>query len=149
MDTASLELVRAELAHTYGSYAAALEARDAAALAAHYSEDAVILVPGCELIDGHAAVRAYCEGLCALPYRFKLSGFSLEHLLLDGDYAIEISRYAAVSTPLERGLERAANAKALLVWRRSPDRWLIVREMFSDVRAQAKSARCALAESPG
>jgi uncharacterized protein (TIGR02246 family) len=134
METAPTEIVRAELAQTYASYAGALEAREASALAAHYSDDAVILVPGSDLIAGSEAVRAYCEGLCALPYRFRLSGFSLEHLLLDGDYAIEVSRYSTISTTLERGLERVARSKALLVWRRMQGRWAIVREMYSEVR---------------
>lgn len=126
--------VRTAIAHRYKSYAQALEARDAAALAAHYSEDAVVLVPGADLIAGAEAVRAYCEGLCAVPYRFHLTGFTLEHLLVNGVYAIEVSRYAAASAPLERGSASVNFTKSLLVWRKTGEHWLIAREMYSDVR---------------
>lgn len=136
METSARELaVRTDIAQMYRSYAQALEARDAPTLAAHYSDDAVVLVPGVDLIAGAQAVRAYCEGLCSLPYRFRLNGFTLEHLLVDGVYAIEVSRYAAVTTPLQREGGTVRQTKSLLVWRKAGEKWLIVREMYSDVRA--------------
>jgi uncharacterized protein (TIGR02246 family) len=126
---------RAQVAAAYREYAAALARHDAAALAAHYDDDAVILAPGAKPIAGAAAVRAYCEGICALPYDFDVRGFTIEHVLVAGDYVIEVSCFTSTSCPMRDPDARAATIlKALMVWRNRGGRWLIVRDMYSDIR---------------
>lgn len=137
METTALdEAVRREIAAAYGEYAAALARHDAAALAGMYDDDAVILAPGAMPVVGAAAIRAYCEGICALPYEFEVSGFTIEHLLVAGDYAIEISRFTSTNAPLDDPAHRVVTlSKNLVVWRRRAGRWIIARDMYSDIRA--------------
>ncbi len=135
MEIALDESLRRQIGETYNEYAAALARHDAAALAAFYDDDAVILAPGAKPVTGASAIRAYCEGICALPYDFELGGFSVEHVLTAGDYVIETSCFTSASAPLADPAARLVTfAKSLVVWRSSADRWLIAREMFSDIR---------------
>lgn len=133
--TAPDESIRGQIRRAYDRYAGALARHDAAALAAAYDEDAVILSPGAEPVAGAGAIRAYCEGICALPYDFQLSGFTVEHLLVTGEYVIEISRFVSTSSPLDDPAAKAMTAaKNLVVWRNRGGRWLIARDMYSDIR---------------
>jgi len=135
-----IELVRRELRETYANYARALAERDAAALAKHYASDAVLLPPGGKPIGGADRVRTYCVGLCALPYTFEIAGFTLEEVLLAPPYAIEFSRFSGKAHDLQRGGTQIYFAKALVVWRYDGDRWLIVRDMYNDLREMVPSA---------
>lgn len=127
--------LRAEIAAAYGEYAMALAQHDAVALAALYEHDAVILIPGAKPVCGHDAIRAYCQGLCALPYDFERTGFTIEHMLTAGDYVIEISSFTSSHAPVGDPQNRATTyAKTLMVWRNARGRWRIAREMYSDVR---------------
>lgn len=131
----SEEDARRQIATAYKAYADALARHDAAALAALYDEDAVILAPGARPVSGKGAIRAYCEGLCALPYDFDMSGFTIEHVLIVGDCLIETSRFITANAPLGDSDARAAKqSKNLIVWRNRGGRWLIAREMYSDIR---------------
>lgn len=127
--------VREEIEEAYARYADALARHDSAALASFYDEDAVLLAPGAAPVAGAEAIRAYCDGLCALPYNFELSGFSIEHLLLAGEYIIECSRFLSSSWPPgEPQFAVSTPTKNLVVWRRRGATWLIVRDMYSDVK---------------
>jgi uncharacterized protein (TIGR02246 family) len=129
------ETARAQIAKAYQEYARALARHDAAALAALYDADAVILAPGAQPVSGTEAIRAYCEGICALPYDFDMSGFTIEHVLAVGDCFIETSRFTTANAPLDDGDARAVKqSKNLVVWRNRGGRWLIAREMYSDIR---------------
>lgn len=137
--TDNIDGIRAELREAYASYARALAGRDARALAAHYDDDAVILAPGGVPIAGAQAVRAYCEGVCAMPYRFEVDGFTIEHVLAEGPFVVEISRFAGAAHDLERGGSYSYRAKNLVVWRKRDDRWLILRDMYNEIRDDAPS----------
>jgi uncharacterized protein (TIGR02246 family) len=129
------ELVRRQISAAYEQYAAALAGHDAAALAGLYDQDAVILPPGSLPVAGAAAIRAYCEGICALPYDFRVSGFTIEHAIVAGEYVIEVSRFISVSVPRDDSASRSVmQLKNLVVWRKRAGRWLIARDMYSDIR---------------
>lgn len=129
------EAVRGQIAAAYREYAVALARHDAGALASLYDDDAVIMAPGAQPVSGTGAIKAYCEGLCALPYDFELSGFTIEHALVVGEYVIETSRFTTANAPLNECDERAfKQSKNLVVWRNRGGRWLIAREMYSDIR---------------
>lgn len=132
-----IDTIRAELRDAYAAFARALAERDAGSLAAHYDDDAVILAPGGVPVAGAAAVQAYWEGLCAMPYRFEVAGFTVEHILAEGPYVVEISRFRGTAHDLERGGSYTYDAKNLVVWRKRAGRWLIVRDMYNDMRGSA------------
>jgi len=133
----NIDGIRAELRDAYASFARALAGRDAGALAAHYDDDAVILAPGGVPVAGTRAIRAYWEGLCAMPYRFEVNGFTIEHVLAEGPYAVEISRFAGAAHDLDRGGSYTYRAKNLVVWRKREGRWLMVRDMYNEIRDDA------------
>lgn len=129
------EATRRQIAAAYEKYAVALARHDAAALAALYDTDAVILAPGAQPVSGAAAIRAYCEGLCAIPYDFDMSGFTIEHVIVVGDCLIETSRFLSANAPLDDADARVVKrSKNLVVWRNRGGEWLIAREMYSDIR---------------
>lgn len=129
METASqVQLMRRRIGAAYAQYAQALGRHDASALAALYDEDAVILTPGSSPVVGMAAIRAYCEGLCAVPYDFKISGFTIEHMIVSGEYVIEISCFTNASAPRDDSESHiVTRSKNLMVWRNRLGKWLIVR----------------------
>ena len=122
------------IATAYQTFAQAFRDRDPVALAAHYDDDAVILAPGERAVSGKAAVRKYCEQVCALPYRFDVRGFTIEHVLLAGDYAIESSEFGGVANSLGDGTASEYRAKNLVVWRNAGGSWKIVRDMWNDLK---------------
>ena len=135
MGIAADELLRDQIRSAYREYAAALARHDAGSLAAMYDDDAVILAPGAPPIAGRDAIRAYCEGICALPYQLALSGFTIENLLRAGDCVIEVSRFTSASTCYsDSDVPVVKKSKNLVVWRNRGGRWLIARDMYSDVR---------------
>jgi len=135
-----LEAVKDELRLEHARYATALSERNASALAAHYASDAVLLPPGGQPISGPGSIRTHCAGICALPYRFEIGGFTLEAVLLAPPYAIEVSRFTGKAHDIERGGTQTYFAKHLVVWRKNGERWLIVRDMYNDIRDAAEDA---------
>jgi uncharacterized protein (TIGR02246 family) len=108
----------------------AVNARDFAAWAATYAEDAAMLPPNAEAVQGRAAIQAWAE---AFP---PVSDFRLQQLDLDGrgDLAYVRGTYSMVITP--PGAAPATDrGKYLEIWRKQSDgSWKIARDMFnSDV----------------
>jgi uncharacterized protein (TIGR02246 family) len=118
-----------EIAETRAAFVAALTARDATAASAVYAEDARLLAPSAELMQGRDAVEAFWRaGLDA-----GIAGVELETLALrwDEHIAYEIGRYELRLEPAEGGTV-TDRGKYLLVHERQADggwRWAV--EMFN------------------
>ncbi len=102
----------------------AVAAGDADAIAALYTESAIILPPGSPPIQGRAAIREYMAGLVAAG----VDGVDIE--------TVEVVRFDDVA--IERaditvrvGGQVVEHGKSLVVWRLVGDEWLYVRDMWS------------------
>jgi uncharacterized protein (TIGR02246 family) len=124
---------------TRARFLAALQRGDAEAAAAVYAEDARLLPPSAELMEGRAAIEAFWRaGLEAGISRVELETLELERQ--DG-LAYEIGRYALRLDP-EDGVVVVDRGKYVLVHARQEDgswRWAV--EMFNPDRQPERSNR--------
>lgn len=105
------------------SYAEAVLVSDWAAVASHYTEDAVRLPPNALLIEGRAAIQAAYEGL---PRTF--TEFSSTPLEIDGRGDLAYARGTATLTFAVEGVPEPVSdtVKYLEILRKQPDgAWLI------------------------
>ena len=89
--------VRAHIDAGTVKWVAAFNAGDGAAVAALYSEDAVLLPPGGERVDGRAAIQTFWQGAID-------SGLKAEFL-----HAVEVEARASPMRPSPKMLENLAN----------------------------------------
>jgi uncharacterized protein (TIGR02246 family) len=107
----------------------ALDARDADAAAGLYHDDAVLLPPGGDAIEGAAAIRGFIEAyLEILIAKDELRTTEAAAL---GDGAFEIGTYHG--THRIEGRTIPDRGKYLRIWKQDADgSWKIHREMFND-----------------
>jgi len=100
----------------------AVAAGQAEAAAALYSDDACILAPGGQLLDGRDAIagffrQARADGVARLV-------LDSEHLDTVGDQAAEVGRYSLLR---ETG-QQLDTGRYLVVWKRRGGHWLLYRD---------------------
>jgi ketosteroid isomerase-like protein len=97
---------------------------DAAALAGHYAEDAMVLPPNAEIVKGRAAIQAFWQSNVET---MKHLGLTTTEVHSGGDYAYEVGTYEIGTAPdavVDRG-------KFMVVWKKAGGKWWIYRDMFS------------------
>ena len=111
------------------TFAAAYNKGDAAAVAALYAEDAVVLPPDAARANGRAEIESFWKGTIA-------AGVSdLELKTLDvteaGDFAFETGE-ANLSVPAAGGGKAPASIKYVVVWKKSGDgAWQLLRDIWN------------------
>jgi uncharacterized protein (TIGR02246 family) len=116
VDTAA---VRATLRRTSDSIGAAFRRGDAAAVAAAYTEDAVLLMSGAEPLRGRAQIQAALTGMLGGMRVVEAAQEPVE-VRVWGDEAYEWGNSRYVFAPPGQPQVRDAG-KYLIVWRRQPD----------------------------
>lgn len=102
---------------------------DAAALAAYYSEDTIVMYPNMDLVRGRKAVNESLEA------GFKMLGYKeMEFTTVDvvslGDYATEWGRYSYTAQPKgQKPIED--KGKYITMWKRTPQGWKIHWDIFN------------------
>jgi len=121
-DRAAIEALNAR-------WVAAYEAGDYAAIPALYTEDALIMPRGRPAIEGRAALAERLGGLAA--GRGVDIGFEVRELVVEGDLAWLVSRFAVTYTPPgEQGAAVTEHGRSLIIYRRGADgEWRIHRDM--------------------
>ena len=107
-------------------WAAAFNAGNAANIAALYADDAKLLPPGGETIEGIEAIGAFWEGFIveAEGASVSLEGVELYNL---GDVALDIGAFTvtgADGSHLDHG-------KYMIIWTRGEDGWKMARDMWN------------------
>jgi uncharacterized protein (TIGR02246 family) len=127
-------VVEDQISATRSTFVEALERGDAEAAAAVYSDDARLLAPSAELLEGRAAICAFWRaGLDAGVSHVELDPVQLERV--DG-LAYEIGRYALLLEP-PGGATVVDRGKYVLVHALQRDgSWRRAVEMFSPDRSQ-------------
>jgi uncharacterized protein (TIGR02246 family) len=134
--TPALADAKKEIAAANQKLQEAMAKKDAAAVAALYTEDALLLAPGGEPMSGRAAVQAMYEKLAPHIKSFQAK---TEELHVAGGWAWERSSYTADFGPAQE------HGKSLTVWKKSGKQWLIHRDMFSANHPPPKAAEAAAA----
>ena len=102
---------------------------DGNTLAAMYTEDAVLLPPGGERVEGIAAIGKFWQQ--AMDSGLKLESLDVDEVTEDGDQAVDIGRLT-ITAPDGSGGTTTINAKYIVIWKRGADGvWLMHRDMWN------------------
>ena len=98
---------------------------DAKALAALYTEKGQVLAPGADVIEGHAAIASFWQGV----FTAGIVNILLETIELTSldNIAIEVGRFTLLSgteEPVDRG-------KYMVVWSKDDGSWKLHRDIFN------------------
>jgi ketosteroid isomerase-like protein len=106
-------------------FADAVSRGDAAALGTMYTDDAQVMPPNADIIQGPAAIQAMWKSLMDVG----LKGMDIDTLEVDdlGDTAIEVARFALYG-PDRQVLDRG---KYIVVWKRKGSEWKLHRDIFN------------------
>ena len=117
-------LARIGIERANGRFEQAVAAKDADAIAALYTANAVILPPDSPPIAGRAAIRTYMAGLVASG----VDGVDIEtvEVVRFDDMAVERS-----DLTIRAGGQVVGQGKAMVMWRLVDGAWLYARDMWS------------------
>lgn len=117
---------RSYIASLGQQFAAAFKERDASALADFYTDDALVLPPNAELVQGREAVRGLWEHI----FQLGVAEVRLDTIDVDeqGDVAIETGR----ATLFDGAGAVVDEGKYLVVWRK--DTWKMCRDIWNSSR---------------
>lgn len=112
-----------EISRLGGELAAAINARDAAAAAALYTEDGAVMAPGAPRCDGTDGIKSYWQaGIDGGLTNVALTTLEVEQ---HGDTATEVGSLTA------RMGEAALVGKYVVIWKKSADDWKLHYDIFN------------------
>ncbi|HET9263878.1 MAG TPA: SgcJ/EcaC family oxidoreductase [Vicinamibacterales bacterium] len=116
--------VRSQIEAGNREFMAAFAKRDAAAVAALYTDGGQLLPPNSEVVRGHEAIREFWQGAMTRG----LTGATLETVDVDasGETAVEVGRYR-----LTAGDAEADHGKYIVVWKNVDGRWKLHRDIWN------------------
>ena len=125
-----VEEAKAGIAKANAKWEAAAKAGDGAAIAALYTNDAIILPPGRPLVTGRASAEQFFGGM--LKSGVKSIGLHTDNVERAGDYAIETGT-ATITVQPEGKEAQTSNGKYVVVWKRQSDgSWQLHRDIWND-----------------
>jgi uncharacterized protein (TIGR02246 family) len=102
-----------------------LLAGDAAGIAALYAEDAQLLPPNMEAVNGRASIQQFWQG--AIDAGMKHGKLELVELFGEGDTRTEVGRYV-ISDSNGKTVE---TGKYTVIWKKVKGRWSLYRDMWN------------------
>lgn len=108
----------------------AMNAKDAAAAAAVYSNDAVVMPPNSPLLVGNAAVREYLDAFAKTPQLAITGEATSVNFSDDGTVAYETGKYSSTFAD-DKGKTIKDDGKYLLVLKKVDGKWKVVAEAFN------------------
>ena len=106
----------------------ALNGGDASGVARHYTEDARLLPPNADILQGRAAVEEFFSALTGMGASLALTLVGTHEA---PELCVEVGRYELAFRP-PGGEPATDSGKFLVVWTRAPDgAWLIAEDMFN------------------
>lgn len=108
------------------AWMAGWNAGDAAAIAALYAEDAVIMAPGAEPAKGRAAIEELLNGALEAAAGSKMEIKTTEVMESDG-MAVEVGTFAETGAD---GSHRD-HGKFIAVWKNVGGKWMLVRDIWN------------------
>jgi len=113
------------------NWATAWNAADAAALAALYAEDAIVMAPGEEPAQGAAAIeKHFLRGLEASPG--SLNKIETLEVMASGDWAVEVGRFVVDS---KEG-KHLDHGRYVAVWKKVDGNWMLYRDIWNSSMPQ-------------
>lgn len=121
---AGAEPVREAVEAGNRAFAAAFGTGDAAAVAALYTEEAVLVPPGAPLVTGRPAIAAFWQG--AMDAGTKAVALTTAEVESAGDLAYELG-----TAKLSAGDGSVSEARYIVVWKRVAGRWYLHRDVWN------------------
>jgi ketosteroid isomerase-like protein len=117
--------VTADIAAANDAFMTAFTAGDGAGLAALYTEDARLLPPGADPVDGQAAIGGFWQSVID-------SGVAEAKLMIDevenfGDTACEVSHYAMY----DADGNVVGEGRYIVIWKRTDAGWKLHRDIWN------------------
>jgi uncharacterized protein (TIGR02246 family) len=106
------------------AWTAAFNAGNAANVAALYADDARLLPPGGETVEGMEAIEAFWQGFISEGSSVALEGVELYNL---GDVALDIGAFTVTAADGSH----ADHGKYMVIWVKGDDGWKMVRDMWN------------------
>jgi uncharacterized protein (TIGR02246 family) len=106
-----------------------LAAKDAAAIAAVYAEDAILYPPGAGAVSGRKAIAAAFEPMLGAPLSLKTA-----EVKQSGDYATETGTWTLAGPDGKL----ADDGKFVVVWKKVGKGWFMWRDIWNSSRPPAK-----------
>lgn len=107
----------------------AFNSGDAAAVAAHYTEDAALLPPDAARVDGRAAIEKFWKG--AMDSGFKDLNLEAVEVEESGQIAYEVGTFAG-TVPGQGGGRANIAGKYIVVWKKAQDgAWRLHRDIWN------------------
>jgi len=110
-------------------WVAGLAAKDAGAIAAVYTEDAILYPPGAGAVSGRKAIAAAFEPMLGAPLSLKTA-----EVKQSGDHAVETGTWTLAGPDGKP----ADDGKYLVVWKKVGKNWLMWRDIWNSSRPPAK-----------
>ncbi|MEZ4413267.1 MAG: SgcJ/EcaC family oxidoreductase [Gemmatimonadales bacterium] len=117
---------------------AALAAYDTQALSAVYAQDASLLPPNQERLDGPAAIQQFFAGMQQLNVKMVIEPVVVV-VAASGDIAMEEGTWS-VTMPMPNGSTFSDNGKYLAAWKKIDGTWLMERDIWNSDNAPPSSS---------
>jgi len=118
---------RAEIEAVNKELLAAISSGDAAGVTALYTEDAKLLPPNSEILEGREAIQAFWQG--GMDMGIKEAKLETVIVEAQGDAAYEIGKYTLIIKPTG-GPVITDKGKYLVVWKRQDGSWKLHADSF-------------------
>ncbi len=125
---------------------AAVRNGDATAIAAVYSEDAVVLPNNKSFVRGRSAIQQLWHGF--IKAGFKHLEVMTEELTTRGDLAIEVGAFSS-GGEMPDGKPWTADGKYVVIWKKVKGNWSLWRDIWNTNSPPGPPPAQAAAEKPG
>ena len=113
---------------------AALAKGDAAALAAFYAEDALLMPPNAPTVKGRPAIQEAFAGM--IQSGVKGAELKTDEVQVHGDVAVETGTFSVNFQPPGKDVIKGADeGKFLVIWKKSGGKWRYYRDIWNSSRA--------------
>ena len=118
-------VVRGAIEAGNAAFMAAFAAHDAAALAGFYTEDAKLMPPNSDILEGRAAVQAFWQAV----FDMGIDSALLEIVEVDGlgNTAVEVSHFTLYTADGQV----ADHGKYMIEWKRVRGQWFLHRDIWN------------------
>lgn len=111
------------------AFEAAFDAGDGKALAELYTEDAVLLPPGAERVEGRAKIAEFWQG--AMDAGLKDPSLEAVEVVEFDDHAYEVGALS-ITAPGDDGEPASVSGKYMVIWQRGDDgAWRLHRDIWN------------------
>jgi uncharacterized protein (TIGR02246 family) len=127
--SASANSPRENIEEALATFAAAFNGGDGAGVAALYTDDAALLPPGGERVDGRAAIETFWQG--AIDGGLTNLTLRVVEVEAKGDIAYEVGALS-LQAPGEDGQPVTVEGKYIVVWQKGADgAWRLHRDIWN------------------